>query len=186
MSRAASPKLIVVTGAPATGKTVLARYLAQTLELPLISKDEIKEQLLDECEPFDPDRSKTIGEISFNRLFQLIEGELRAKRSLVAEANFKWTLGHHNRFQKLQQQVECCTIQIHCRAASATILDRFQKRVTSGQRHPGHNDQFNMEALAQNLYDNIYDIDIGGQRVTIDTTDFSLVDYKAIADICQG
>ena len=36
-------KIILVTGIPGTGKTTLARQLAEALEMPLATKDDIKE-----------------------------------------------------------------------------------------------------------------------------------------------
>src|SRR4051794_10844242 len=42
-----SPLAVVVSGIPASGKTTLARQLALALELPLVSKDVIKEALFD-------------------------------------------------------------------------------------------------------------------------------------------
>ena len=41
------PYLIVVTGRPGAGKTTLARWLAQELQIPLISKDSIREVLFE-------------------------------------------------------------------------------------------------------------------------------------------
>lgn len=39
----AKPKCIVVTGRPGSGKTTLARKLAEGLWMPKISRDEVKE-----------------------------------------------------------------------------------------------------------------------------------------------
>ncbi len=46
--RSGAPALIVVAGAPATGKTVIARRVAKALQLPLVCKDDLKELLFDD------------------------------------------------------------------------------------------------------------------------------------------
>jgi uridine kinase len=44
MQRAgARPRMIVVSGAPASGKTTLAREISVVARLPLLAKDELKE-----------------------------------------------------------------------------------------------------------------------------------------------
>lgn len=41
------PKLVIVTGRPAAGKSTLAKWLSQELKLPLVSKDNIREVLFE-------------------------------------------------------------------------------------------------------------------------------------------
>ena len=53
--------LIVICGAPATGKTTLARRLATDLRLPLLEKDTVKESLAGVLAPADREASKRIG-----------------------------------------------------------------------------------------------------------------------------
>src|SRR5262249_58176789 len=49
----APPLLVVVTGPPASGKSRLAEELAESLGLPLVTKDGIKETLFDTLGPGD-------------------------------------------------------------------------------------------------------------------------------------
>src|SRR5947208_3190660 len=46
------PPLVLVHGAPATGKSTLARCVATALRLPLLSRDALKEAMADRV-PFD-------------------------------------------------------------------------------------------------------------------------------------
>jgi SpoVK/Ycf46/Vps4 family AAA+-type ATPase len=40
------PSLVIISGPPATGKSVLAKALSQQLSLPVISKDLVKEAMM--------------------------------------------------------------------------------------------------------------------------------------------
>ena len=55
------PTLIVVTGAPGSGKSTVAVPLARRLGVPLIAKDDIKEALWDHIGPGDRDRFLAYG-----------------------------------------------------------------------------------------------------------------------------
>lgn len=181
-SRSTAPVLIVVTGAPATGKTVIARRVAKALQLPLVCKDDLKELLFDDLGWSDQAWSRRTGAASFNLIFYFAECIIGAGGSTVIEANFKREMGHEARFKNLQARTPFQPIQIRCRAESHVILSRFKARVETGERHPGHVDQFNADALLSNIERGIYRIDIGGSVYEVDTTDFAAFDYQGLCD----
>lgn len=53
-SPAGAATIILVTGVPASGKSTLSRLLADTLQLPILSKDVVKEALHDSLGTADP------------------------------------------------------------------------------------------------------------------------------------
>jgi predicted kinase len=91
------PTLAIVNGRPGSGKTTLARHLAQALLCPLISRDEINEGIFHtyghDLELAGKDR---VARIAFDTFFRVIETFLSAGVTVVAEAAFqdhKWRIG---------------------------------------------------------------------------------------------
>jgi predicted kinase len=82
------PLLVIVCGAPGSGKTDLSLKIAGSLMMPLLSKDLIKEALMESEPATDRDGSMAIGKTSFALLFQLAGALLRHGPGLVLEAPF--------------------------------------------------------------------------------------------------
>jgi predicted kinase len=60
---------VVISGSPGSGKTTLARQVAQTLGLPLIAKDTIKEALMPVIDVPDVDTSRKLGKAAVAALY---------------------------------------------------------------------------------------------------------------------
>ncbi len=74
MSRA---MLVIINGAPGAGKTTLGRRLAKDLELPFLSKDDIKECLFGALGWSDRAWSMKLGRASVELLFRCWRGDGR-------------------------------------------------------------------------------------------------------------
>jgi 2-phosphoglycerate kinase len=64
--------LVLISGVAGSGKSMLAKRLAPALDLPLISKDTIKEALADSLGPGDDAWSQQLGAASFEVLWALL------------------------------------------------------------------------------------------------------------------
>lgn len=131
--------LVIVSGAPASGKTTLARQLAHALTLPMISRDAIKEALFDTLGWRDRARSRELGDSSSRVMFVLLAEALTAGADCIAEGTFRpssTTAG----FRTLLDAVSPRTVQVHCTAEPDVLIERFSARMGSSDRHPGHND----------------------------------------------
>ena len=92
-----TPTLVIVSGRPGSGKTTLARELANALPCPLVSRDEISEGIY---HTFNHDLAiaskATVTAMAFDAFFTAIQLLLSAQVSVVAEAAFqntKWRQG---------------------------------------------------------------------------------------------
>ena len=83
------PTLILISGAPGTGKTYLARRLGEALPIVVLEKDVIKETLFDSVGEGDREWSKKLGGSTFALLRMLVESHLEAGQSVVVESTFQ-------------------------------------------------------------------------------------------------
>ncbi len=174
------PEVIIVSGLPATGKTTLARRLADDLNLPLVTKDEIKERLFDKLGWSDREWSQRLGVATFALLYYFIEVQLKAGRSFIAEANFRPDRDNPP-FRELKSRYDFQPIQIVCVTEGEKLLERYRARGESGQRHPGHVDHLTYDELgAQLLKGRQEPLDLGGLAFEVDTTDYAKVDYESL------
>lgn len=142
------PVLVIVSGAPASGKTTLARRLAADLGLPLLARDDLKEILYDTLGAADRAASRRIGGAAYALLCRLADQFLSAGVSLIIESNF----GHGIAEDELSPLTERTrAILIHCQAADEMILARYRARATAVDRHPGHHDRDAAADVATNL-----------------------------------
>ena len=176
------PTIIIVTGRPAAGKSTLAKWLAQELKLPLVSKDGIREVLFDRLGWKDRKWAQELGKASIDMMFYFAQVELEVGLSLIMDNAFYPPVSNP-RFQALKEQYNAESIQIVCDSDRETLFQRFKSRADSGSRHPGHGDRDVLEELYANLADNSSSIlEIGGSVIKVDTTDFAKVSYQDILD----
>lgn len=178
----AKPVLILISGAPATGKTVLARRLAEALPVPVIERDAIKETLFDTLGIGDREWSKKLGAASFALFYLTVETILTAGRSVIAEAAFHRPYSA-NWLSRVRERFDLEVLELHCHADSATALRRYLNRTGTAGRHAGHDAGMSIEAQSlewRQQYPVYRPLTDGAELVMIDTTDFAAVDNEAV------
>jgi predicted kinase len=121
--------IVVVAGIPGSGKTTLARQLARELNLPLISKDVIKEALFDALGTGDFEWSQQLGHAAHRVLYALVADV----GSAVLESHFWRGVSEPD-----LQALGCPLIQIYCRCPMDVAVARYRRRADAAGRHPGH------------------------------------------------
>lgn len=185
--------VILVTGIPAAGKSVLAEKLSAELGLPWFSKDRIKEKLFDTIGFTSREEKVKLSIAATSILYDLAEQMMRRCKPFILENNFEASC--RQQLTELPTRYGYRTLTLRLTGDYAQIYERFVWRDRSGERHPGHvtNSSYSMESgavpsptitleqyIAGILNREMDSFSIGGPVITVDTTDFSQVDYAAV------
>ena len=170
---------------PGVGKTTLAKPLAQTLDLPLIEKDSIKEFLFDTLGTRDREWSRTLGMASNDFIYALSSILLSRGESLIIENSFEAAFAKPE-IKKIADKYDPDIYEIYCSTKSEIRRERFINRNESGNRHVGHSDVENYPTdTDQEPLEKYSPIDIG-IRINVDTTREN-IDINALANlICSS
>lgn len=148
------PLLVIVTGPPGSGKSVLSGELSKALGLPVLSKDFIKETLMDTLPVEDRRTSSELGQASFALLSAISGLLLDADVSVVLEAPFT----RRRAGSELAPLIERARpVLIQCVVSASLATSRYRARFLSGDRHPGHFDGAVLTDLEQRIAEGEYE-----------------------------
>lgn len=170
------PCLVLIGGAPASGKTTLAEEVAQALGLPLFRKDGFKEALADalgeagtSVADEEVEVSRRLGLAAVRLLYKVAGDVLDAGQSCVLESNFHRGLSEAD-LRPLLERADGRLI--HCEAAREVILARYQERDRAGERHPIHLDADRIEDITSALdAGDFAPLDLPVPTLRVNTTD---------------
>lgn len=171
--------VIVVTGPPGSGKTTLAERLSEQMKLPLVTKDDLKEILYYVYGWGDPEKEQSATSGAYELMFHIVELQVRSRRSLIIESNFRSTAA--DRLRDLMQRYPFEPLQIRCHADRATLLDRFTRRARSGTRHPGHPDEASL-MNPDRLLSSGARLELGGRFLEVDTSGPEAVNLGSLCE----
>jgi predicted kinase len=125
----------------------------------------------------DREWSKVLSLASYDLLYYFLEAQLKVKQQVIAEANFK-TSTDSPKMMQLITEYRYHAIQFHCYSEERVLLERFQNRANTPERHPGHVDHLTLDDLRISLELSEYQpLALTGSVYEVNTTDFSRVDY---------
>jgi predicted kinase len=137
--------LVLVGGAPASGKTTLAERLASALGFSVLHRDPISEALAEVLRPCSPDEQrKLIVPLSFAVFYRLLDEALDRGENLVAETNFAVGISEDELRPRLARTT---AVLLHCSVPYALSVARFINRFQKGERHWCFFDEYWAEKL---------------------------------------
>jgi predicted kinase len=138
------PILFIIQGEAAIGKTALARCLAHDLNLPAIGKDDFSEMMYDKIgveynAPSASSKNGVFSTVALRTLGLVAEEFMKSGQPIIIEAPFHVDLTQP--FLRHLSQTNAQILQIYCYTDQATRQKRYDERLKSGTRHPGHGDR---------------------------------------------
>jgi predicted kinase len=171
------PLVVLVSGAPGSGKTTLGSRLAGDTGSDLLSKDALKERLADrEGQPPDVATSKALGARAYDELFAALRAHVTSGGRVVVESNFRHGLAEPELLTALGDQPARV---IHCRAAPSTIRRRYRSRAQT--RHAVHLDALRDGDVSRDLEDGGYEpLDLGMPTLEVETSSGYRPPYEVV------
>ena len=127
-------RLCLVNGVPASGKSTVARTVAQATGWPLLTLDTVKEAFFAHLGTGDRGHNRLLGKASYQAIFSLL-ADWPDESAAVIDAWFGF-----QPFDVLQNHLarigDCRVMEVWCHAPPDIIGDRYRARLE--QRHSGH------------------------------------------------
>lgn len=180
---------ILITGIPASGKSTMADFLADHLNLPVISKDNIKELMYDVIGFRSREEKVRLGIASMDIMYYMAEQLMRRQQPFILENNFE-NISKEGLLAILEKY-SYTAITITLTGDYKRIYQRFLERNDSPDRHRGHvvNDCYPEEKHNHNITPISYEDFVSGivnrgmdefvangPHIILDTTNFSRID----------
>lgn len=188
---------ILMAGMPASGKSTMAKAIAEKWKLPVISKDSIKEFLFDNIGFQSRTEKVNLGIASMEIMYYIAEQLMKAGQPFILENNFENS--SECGIKTLLKKYQYSALTITLTGDYKEIYRRFHERDISPDRHRGHvvNDCFPekkehspeeikaasisyeayVNSVKQRGFDDFF---VGNKQIKVDTTDFSKIDMEEL------
>jgi adenylate kinase family enzyme len=154
--------LVIVSGMAAVGKTTFARWLSQEIRAPLLSLDDLWEELGTTAIPFA-------------EYWVLCEDRMKHSSTLIMEFGFWYE--QKPKIKELLDKYQYKAVNVHFHTSVELAHRRFndRRKYDMGDEKP----QITLEHYAR-LSEHSKNFQFGDCVINVDTTDFSKVSYQDI------
>lgn len=125
--------LILLTGAPASGKSSIAAVLSEKLKIDRVSKDAFKIRLFEQYGFQNHTEKKKLSLQGEEKMYHAIAEHLQNGKSLIVDNNFK----NFDTIRQLRANAPTCkVICIELTAEPLILAKRYNDRIRTQNRHP--------------------------------------------------
>lgn len=176
-------KIIVIGGYLASGKSTFALQLSKRINVPYLIKDTFKIALCENMEVACREESSLFSTVTFDAMMYVTERMLETGYPIILEGNFVpegiKKVDEAKRIKELIKKYGYASLTFKFIGDTSVLHRRFIERENTPERG-----QVNTMGFVPSYDDfskwcqNLAPFDIGGRTITIDTTDFSIIDYN--------
>lgn len=171
--------VVLLQGPSGSGKTTLGKRLSKDTGVPYIGKDTVKEMLFDTIgTPMNREENYAYGRTAIATLFHIISECIALNKPLIVDCAFyaKEAAADIERYNIDPQQV----LQLYLSAPPEVLMERFNARLDTHERHVGHGDTKKDDVQLFAEYTNKYQpLDIQN-TLYINTVDLDDKQYEAL------
>lgn len=178
------PTIILVTGAPGSGKTTFATALSEKLDIPVFYRDRITEVLWETPCPASEKVPNQFGPASAEIIFHIAEQLMKSNSSFIVESYWHFNLANE-RLRILKETYDYNAITFRLHGKPEVLYNRFYAREQTTERHDslkGTKQKTLNEFSTAIELTGCNRMDIGGRIIDIDTSDFSKVSIDRLPD----
>ena len=129
-------KIIIIAGMPASGKSTFAVKLGKALELPVLEKDAIKEELFDTIGFRQYSEKRLLDVAATAVLIRTMDMLLDGKQSLIVVNNFRDISAAE--VQRVLKKHACKCVTVFFKGDADVFYRRYIERDNKHLRHLGH------------------------------------------------
>ena len=185
--------LVIIAGMPATGKSTITKKIAGKLGLPILEKDDLKEELFDTVGYKDLAEKRMLDRAATAVLLRATKSVLRSGQSLIIVNNFESNM--RDTVQKLIDSSGCASVMVFLDGDPEVLYARYVERDKKHSRHQGHTfidrypplpgDDVNRSMTREYFRDRfeksgMADFRLNGARIDVDATHPETIDVDEL------